>query len=307
MQSLILDPGLASEVILKSGIKKSHLPVTKMLVLSFLAGTYLAVGGQSMFAVLTGVDRNQGPVKFLGGAAFSVGLMLIVLAGAELFTGNCLILMAVLAKRIFWHEMLFDWGVVYAGNFIGSITFAGMIYGTGLLGWNNGAGDDTSALTATGKTACAIAITKAKLESSQIFLRGIGANYLVCLAIILAAAAKSPAGKFLGILFPIQMFITIGFEHSVANMYIFSLATMMNCDVYHGDYWRNLILCTLGNIVGACLLALSYWFVNIYGGKHEVETVPYDPASPHIFHTSKDVNSPTTLPPPVEKKDNSPV
>lgn len=258
--SLVLDNAMATEAIMNAGISKVKLPIHKMIILGVLAGVYLGFGGQLMNSILVVGDGETvgGPQKFLAGLGFSVGLMMIVGAGAELFTGNCLLIVSAMAKRITWRDLVVDWVIVYLSNFVGTILIAALIYGTGVNGY------DPSDLTPTGKIACSVAVAKGKLRPHEMFLRGIGANMLVCLAILLAVASKTPTGKFVGIALPIAAFISIGFEHSIANMFIFSMATMLDCQgVGHGYYWLDLLLCTLGNILGAAFLAVNYWITYI--------------------------------------------
>ena len=163
---------------------------------------------------------------------------------------------------------------MYFTNFLGAIFGAALIYGGG----NNGHAGD---LTPSGHRLCAIAIKKTELEWYKIFFRGILANILVCLAVICAAASTTASGKILAIFFPISVFVAIGFEHSIANMYTFSMATMLNCDVgSHGWYWLNLLLSSVGNLVGATLIAISYWLVNIHGTPLELSHVPTSGAFP---------------------------
>jgi len=256
----------------------------KMIILGITAGLFVGLGGQTVYSVFVGTDLS-GPAKYLGGCAFSVGLMIIVIAGAELFTGNVLILMSVLARRVYWYEMVKDWLIIWPSNFIGCIIYAGMVQGGGLNGypgeWSH-----------SGEVICSIAVTKTSLKTREMFFRGIGANMLVCLAVILCTASKSAAGKILACIFPIASFVTIGFEHSIANMYLFSVATMIDCPPAQRMYWTNLGLVTLGNICGAAILALIYWICYIHGSSSEKEEVPYDPRSPHTFHHSVEVSAP---------------
>jgi formate/nitrite transporter len=285
MQSLILDPSLTAEAVLNSGIKKARLPTWKMFILATLAGFHVCMGAQGAVSAMTGFGSPlTGVVKYFGGLVFSVALTLIVIAGAELFTGNCMLIIACLSKRIYWHEMLKDWFVVYFSNFFGIILFGAIIYGGGINGYEQGE------YTASGTLLCYLAHAKSELEPWEMFLRGIGANYMVCMAVLMAAGSKTASGKILSMMFPIASFFVIGFEHSIANMYFFTLATYMNCPVKnHGYYWLNLCLSTIGNILGAGILAFVFWITHIHGTKNEAPAVPFDPASPSkVFHHSVD-------------------
>jgi len=283
----ILDPPAISSAIMHVGIKKAHMPKWKMMLMGFLAGTYIAVGGQLMFSILEGV--TGGPVKLLSAAGFSIALMLIVLVGAELFTGNCLLFMAVLSKRIFWYEMVIDWVIVYFSNFAGAIFYAAIFYGGNLNGYY-----DTK-VSPVGAIMCTTASKKANLTAWESFFRGIGANYLVCLAVIMAAGSKDTLGKMFACMFPLIAFLTIGLEHSIANMYTFSAATFVNCKngSEHGWYWLNLLMCTIGNILGALILAVSYWAINIQGTAMEFDQVPTNPnAQGGLFVASGEPETP---------------
>jgi formate/nitrite transporter len=275
--SLLLEPSLAAEQMVKTGYVKSHLPPYKMAILAFLAGIYVAFGGQTMYSVLTAGGSDEavalstsfnplsGLMKYVGGFAFAVALVLIVVCGAELFTGNCLILMAVLAKRVTLGEMLFDWMIVYTFNFLGAIFMTAIIYGGGVNGYYSSVSIfDTDhqnfTLTRTGKIACYFAKSKAGLEPHEMFFRAIPANMLVCLAVLCGSAAKSVEGKFFVLIFPIMAFVACGFEHSIANMFVFTMGTLLNCETKnHGYYWLNMVLVTLGNIIGASILSVGYW------------------------------------------------
>ena len=285
-------PAMATATVAAAGVRKAHLSVGKMVVLSVLAGVYIGVGAQLATLATSGDAKPGGPQLILGGAVFSVGLIMIVIAGAELFTGNCLLLIAVFDGSLKLADMLIDWAVVYSGNFVGAVLFAAMVYGMGLNGStapstlsNNATAffNADADLTASGTRLCAIAGAKAKDGSGAIFLRGVGANMLVCLAVIMAVASRTPSGKILSIVFPIGTFVALGMDHSIANMYFFSAATMLQCPVAnHGHYWRNLVLATLGNILGAGLLALAYFFSFVFDQAPAAASPPPAAAPPAV-------------------------
>jgi len=238
---------------------KVALPWYKMLVLGFLAGAYIAFGGLLAIIVGKGVNTEvlgPGIGKFVFGAVFPVGLMLVVIAGSELFTGNCgLITPGCLAKKAKWSGLLKNWVLVYVGNFIGSIFVAYFLaYVTGLT-----AADPWLSATQ------AIAQGKVSKGFGALFWRGVGCNWLVCLAVWLAVASDDIAGKIWGIWFPIMAFVALGFEHSVANMFFIPLGIFNGADVTWGQFVvNNLIPVTLGNIVGgAGFVGGIYWF--LYG------------------------------------------
>ena len=206
-----------------------------------------------------------GFTKILGGASFSVGLMLVVIAGAELFTGNNLMVSSVMSREITFNTMLKRWGVVFLANFIGSILVALLFYFSGL--WKTGDG-------ALGVAAVKIAYNKVVLSFSEALWRGIGCNWLVCLAVWMALASRQTIGKIFAIFFPIMAFVAIGFEHSVANMYFIptgillafgaELPGLTGIDLSQLGWinflWRNLLPVTIGNIIGgAVFVGMSYW------------------------------------------------
>jgi len=265
----------------------------KLLVLGFLAGAYIAFGALLSEIVAGGLSNGTitaadgsvwkfalpaGLVKFAAGAVFPVGLMLVVIAGAELFTGNCMFApLSLLNKEATFKGLLTNWSLVYIGNFIGSIFLAYFLaYQSGYFdalpwaGW-----------------AATVANAKCGLDPSTAFLRGIGCNWLVCLAVWLAISADDVIGKIFACWFPIMAFVTIGFEHSVANMFFIplgifvandpaissSLATagisapnLLGATGWYNFFITNLVPVTLGNIVGAALFVSGiYWYVYLHG------------------------------------------
>ncbi|CUE62147.1 formate/nitrite transporter, putative, partial [Bodo saltans] len=246
--TLVLDPASVTEFTMRTGFRKTHIPLLKTIVLGILAGVYVCFGCQTMIAIL--VDTGStGPAKLLGGAFFAIALMTIIHCGAELFTGNVLILLAVLARRVFVWEYIFNLILVYFLNFAGSILFAIIFWGSGVNGFEG-------SYTAAGTILCSVSKSKSLLPEYQAFLRGIGANMCVCFAILMSYASKTPSGKMLSCVFPIAAFVAMGFEHSIANMYFYSAATLLRCPgVTQRHMWGELFLCTAGNIVGAMFLA----------------------------------------------------
>ncbi|MBT5458763.1 MAG: formate/nitrite transporter family protein, partial [Rhodospirillaceae bacterium] len=211
--------------------------------------------------VVTDTGLGFGPTRLLGGLAFSLGLILVVVAGAELFTGNNLIVMAWADGRIGLSALLRNWGIVYGGNFLGAAASAIFIHWSGTLAMQNGA---------VAETALAIADAKISLTIEEAFARGILCNALVCLAIWLSYAARRVSGKILAIIFPITAFVALGFEHSVANMYFIPVAIMQSAGVTVVDLLYNLVPVTLGNIVGgAGFIGLVYWIVYCRSDRNE--------------------------------------
>lgn len=237
---------------------KAYTSVPKTLVLAFLAGAYIAIGGLLAIIIGGGVpgiaESNPGIQKFLMGAAFPIGLMLCAIAGADLFTGNtAYFIPPLMSKKISVGLLLRNWTLVYAGNFIGAIFVAYfMVTLTGIFSsspWLESIYD--------------VAHSKTSASFLQVFLKGIGANWLVALAMWLAYASKDITGKILGIWFPVMAFVAIGFEHSIANMFFIPAAIFNGASVTWYDFFiHNLIPATLGNIVGGSgLVGLIYFYI----------------------------------------------
>jgi formate/nitrite transporter len=268
-------PAVAEMVTRAVGVKKASISVLNVVVLGILAGVYIGFGAQ--MATLVGVDAvarfGTGLGQVMIGAVFSVGLMLVVIAGAELFTGNVLMVQSVFSREYGWGRMLGRWGIVYLANLAGSMLLATIVYESGL--WKMASG-------ALGAKAIAIANLKVNLPFDEAFFRGIGCNWLVCLAVWMALSSKDIAGKVLAIFFPIMAFVALGYEHCVANMYFIPMglmlkdtaaaASMAGTDL-GGLTWAtfvtaNLIPVTLGNIVGgAFFVGTLYWWTYMRGQK----------------------------------------
>lgn len=234
----------------ETGGTKVSMPPGKTLLLAILAG---------MFIALAGVGATFGNVyinKVVGAAIFPAGLAMVIIAGSELFTGNCLLIMPVLGKTITVGKMLRHWLIVYVGNLIGAVLVAAMTV------WSDTFGSTYEAVINT-------AMAKASLPFGTALLRGILCNMLVCLAVWMAMAAKDVAGKIMGLFFPIFLFVLCGFEHCVANMFYLpaGLFAVARYDVAAegltlGTMWMgNLLPVTLGNIVGGCAVGTVYWTI----------------------------------------------
>ncbi|TQV77424.1 formate/nitrite transporter family protein [Aliikangiella marina] len=234
------------------GVTKANSAFLKLITLGILAGAFIAFGAMFYTQTITGSEFGYGPTKLLGGVTFSLGLILVVVAGAELFTGNNLIVIAWADKKVTTQQLLRNWLIVYVGNFIGAAMTALLVDLSGILASNQGA---------VGQTAINIALAKTSLEPLQAFVRGILCNALVCLAVWLCFSARRVAGKILAIIFPISAFVALGFEHSVANMYFIPLAMMQSeIQITLFDLLANLTWVTLGNVVGGSVfVALVYW------------------------------------------------
>lgn len=251
-------PQAIVEAVSTAGCNKAKLSIPKMLVLGFLAGAYIALGG--LLAIVIGkgspalTEAYPGLAKFLFAAVFPVGIMLVVIAGGELFTGNCgLIMPACLSGAARWRNLLKNWAVVYVANFAGALFVAYVI--AYLAGTVNG--------DALGAAAAQIATAKVSKGWGTLVLSGIGCNWLVVLGIWLATAADDVTGKILGLWFPIMAFVALGLEHSVANMFFIPLGMLNGANVTIGQFlWNNLLPVTIGNIIGgAGLVGALYWWV----------------------------------------------
>ncbi|TCD15304.1 formate/nitrite transporter family protein [Oricola cellulosilytica] len=248
-------PAEIAGLVRRSGVAKTEAPSSALFVLAVLAGVFIAFGAAFYTVAITGADAGAGPVRVLGGLTFSLGLILVIVGGAELFTGNALIVMAWVDKLITTRALLRNWAIVYAGNLFGSLLLAGGVALTGLL-----AGPF-------GETAARIAAAKFALEPLEVFARAVLCNALVCLAVWLSFAARTAAGKILGIIFPISAFVALGFEHSVANMYLLPVGMIAGAVGTVADAVVNIAIATIGNIIGgAGGVALAYHFA--FKGQH---------------------------------------
>ena len=271
-----IDALLPAEIAQKAetvGVQKTRLDILSLLALAVLAGAFIALGAMFATTVLAGADGVLpfGLSRLLAGVAFSLGLILVVLGGAELFTGNTLMVMAWAAGKVRLQEMLRAWLVVYVGNFIGAA-------GTALLVFLSG--QYLSGRGAVASVTLKLALEKATLPFDHALFLGILCNVLVCLAVWLALGARTTSDKVLAVLFPVSAFVAAGFEHSVANMYLIPLglfvkawghtALWIQIGSSSADYgnltWSvfffSLIPVTIGNIIGGGgLVGGVYWFI----------------------------------------------
>ena len=251
-------------------VAKTQASALKLTILGIFAGVYIGFGAELMIMVTHDMASflGVGMAKLIGGAVFSVGLMLVVIAGAELFTGNNLIFLSVLDRQVTVRRLLRNWTIVYFANFVGSLLLVLLMYWSGL--WKTSGG-------LVGATALGIANSKVNLTFLQAFARGILCNWLVCLAVWMAVSASTVVGKVWVIFFPIMAFVSSGFEHSVANMFFIPMGLALKgqtaivtaagladklSHLTIGGMVMNLIPVTLGNIVGgAFFVATLYWVV----------------------------------------------
>ena len=247
-------PAKIAELVENIGVTKATLPAVPTVMLGLMAGAFIAFGAMFYTLVMTNHDMGLGPARMLGGIAFSLGLILVVVGGAELFTGNNFIVMAWAEHKVTTVQLLRNWCIVYIANFIGAVGAAILIFWSGTLTLGDGA---------VAETALNIAVYKTNLEPLQAFIRGILCNALVCLAVWLCFAARDVASKILAIVFPISAFVALGFEHCIANMYFIPLGMMVSGgEISITEFLANLIPVTAGNIIGGSLfVAFVYWVV----------------------------------------------
>ena len=237
-------------------VVKARLPLLSLSMLAILAGAFIGLG--SMFYTIVVSDAKLlgfAGSRVLGGFVFSMGLILVVVAGAELFTGNNLLAMAWADGCLTTGDVMRNWIVTCAGNFVGAAGLALLVWLSGHQSLNGGA---------VARAALDIAAAKAALPVAEAFFRGVLCNVLVCMAIWMAMAGRSVVDKAVAIVFPITAFVAAGFEHSIANMYFFPFAMLLGSPVGWADFARNLAPVIAGNLVGgSVLVALVYYVIYI--------------------------------------------
>ena len=257
-----------------AGVRKAAQDALSLLALGVLAGAFIALGGVFSTVVATGAEALPwGVGRLLAGIAFSLGLILVVAGGAELFTGDALMVVACAAKRITPAALLRAWGLVYAGNIAGGIGTAALVFLAGQYGFAKGA---------LGQTALSVADAKATLPTVQLFFLAVLCNVLVCLAVWMSFGARDVGGKILAVVPPVAAFVAAGFEHSIANIYFLAHALAIKAWA-PPEFWatigrtaadypsltlaaalHNIAVSTIGNLLGGSLLVGAvYWFVHL--------------------------------------------
>jgi len=259
MSKDLLAPSEIAQKMLDVSVKKARNTFGNMFMLGIMAGIFIAIGGAAA-TVMWGTASDLGVSKYLGAAVFPVGLILVIIAGGELFTGNNLMTLGLLNGRISPGELLKNWCAVYSGNFIGSILIAVLVY-KGQL-WGNAEG-----LNLVGQKAVAIANAKVGLSFSVAFFRAILCNIVVVLAVWMAIGASTVQGKVLTLWFPISAFVMSGYEHVIANMFFIPVGMFYGAPVTWGTMAvSNFLPVTLGNIVGgAVIVPLAYHLIYLHG------------------------------------------
>ena len=255
-------PAEVAARVTRLGVTKARLPALTLFVLATLAGAFISLGALLFAVVTTGSTLGFGPTRLLGGIAFCLGLILVVIAGAELFTGNNLVVMAWASRLIRLQELLRNWLIVYIGNLIGALL-------TVLLCFVGGAHELGAGAVA--QTLLSVGTHKATADPLSLFVLGILCNALVCMAIWLTQAGHSVVDKVLGIIFPISAFVALGFEHCIANMYFLPYAMLLgNWQVLWAGALTNLLVVSLGNVIGGTVLVASiYWIAYLRPGALE--------------------------------------
>lgn len=252
-------PRQIAERVQGAGVAKARMPLVPLAMLGMLAGAFVGLGSLYYVVIVSDPGLGFGASRVLGGVAFSLGLLLVVVAGAELFTGNNLLAMAWADGRVTTREVLFNWAVVCGSNFAGAVALAALVFLSGHAELNGGA---------IGRTYLEIAAAKSSLPLWTAFFRGVLANVLVCLAIWMTFAGRSVADKLAAIVFPISAFVAAGFEHSIANMYLLPFAMMLQAQagnaLDYGGLVRNLVPVIAGNLVGGSVMVALVYHV-IYG------------------------------------------
>jgi formate transporter len=257
-------PAEIKEAVEKVGVKKTNLPVLASLMLAVVAGGSIGLGALYYTIIVSDPELSFATARVMGGLAFSLGLALVLVGGAELFTGNNLIVMAWASGNVSTGQMLRNWVIVYFGNLVGSLGLVALVFLSHHLDMNGGRIGLSILTTAAGKI---------QPDAATLFFKGVLCNLLVCLAVWLAYAGRSVTDKIVALTLPVSAFIAAGFEHCVANMYFLPLAWLMTqtghvpagfdaSAITMGGIVHNLVPVTLGNIVGgAGLVGAMYWAI----------------------------------------------
>lgn len=252
MEKRFLAPKEIGNAIINVGVGKANLKTSSMIYLGILAGIYIGFGGLANTIISQNLANiDLGLAKFAGAAVFPVGLILVVIAGAELFTGNNLMTLAVMNKKITLSQMFRNWGVVWVSNLVGAAFLAFMVFHANILG-----GDAAT-------KAIVIAESKASLDIMTLVLSGIMCNILVVLAVWIATSAQDVISKLFACWFPIMLFVLCGFEHSVANMFFIPIGILLGAKVTIAALIKNLVFVTIGNILGGAII-IPFLYQNAY-------------------------------------------
>ena len=244
------------------GVSKTKMSFKQSFMLSIMAGAFISMGAMFFLLIVSDTALPFAAQRLIGGCLFSLGLLLVVVCGAELFTGNTMIVMSAASKKISWSAVLKNWVVVFLGNLVGSLIMVGLVFLSNYQGMNGGA---------VGTTIVSVAAGKMSPDWLTLFAKGIMCNFLVCLAVWIAYGSKTVADKMLGILLPIAAFVACGFEHCVANMFFLPFGILLasagiapagidpSTVSWAGALW-NWSASVPGNIIGGALfVGMAYW------------------------------------------------
>lgn len=266
-------PSKVAECTVESGIKKANMPLRKIILLGIMAGAFIALGGVASNVAVHNID-NIGLARTLAGAIFPVGLMLVVFTGSELFTGDCLMLMSVLDKKVKVIQMIKNLVIVYFSNLIGALIIDLLVFFSGQFNFSDGG---------LGAYTIKVALAKTTIDPMSATVSGILCNILVCLSILLVTSAKDATGKILAIFFPIWAFVICGFEHCIANMFyipsgilastnpqyvekaneLYGITTQQCASLCHFEGIESFLFVTIGNIIGGMLcVAVVFYFAH---------------------------------------------
>lgn len=276
MSNNMNSPAEVAELTTQAAINKSKLSMTKMILLGIMAGLCIALGAEASNVAMHNIG-NVGVARLVAGTVFPVGLITMILLGGELFTGNCMITMGVLDRKVSIPAMLRNWVVVYFTNMIGAVFVAVMVYYSGQFNYTDGL---------LGAMTIKVALGKVSIAPVTAIVSGVMCNVFVCAAVMMATAAKDVAGKCLAAFFPICAFVISGFEHCVANMYYIPAGILAakndtyvakakeaygitsdqlaNLDIAH-FFGSNLVWVTIGNIIGGgVVIGAMYYYIHVY-------------------------------------------
>ncbi len=241
------------------GVGKVGMAFSKVFVLAVLAGAFIAFGGMYFCIFLGDPSIPFAVQRMVGGICFCLGLVLVLCCGAELFTGNSLIICAKASGKVSWSGMLKNWVIVWIGNLIGALAAVALVYLAQVWSMNGGV---------VGEAMVSVAAGKVSPDWMTLFFKGVMCNIFVCLAVWIGFSARTVVDKVIGIILPISAFVAAGFEHCVANMFFLPMGCLLNAQgvgaagavTFEGILY-NLSAATLGNVVGGLLVGLAYWFV----------------------------------------------
>lgn len=260
LQSTVaLNAAETQKAVERTALGKPNMPTSRVFVSGMLAGAFIAFGALFFCLVTSDAQLPFAVSRVLGGMCFCLGLVLVVCCGAELFTGNIMMMGAVGTGRLSWGTILKNWALVWLGNLAGSLVAVALVYFADVAAMNGGA---------VGEAMVSVASGKAVFDVPVLFFRGVLCNVFVCLAVRIAFSSRAIADKVVGVILPVTAFVACGFEHCIANMFFLPMGLLQNMAgvgalgaVDPAAIALNLVVVTLGNIAGGALVAVAYWFL----------------------------------------------